>query len=758
METSKYPGAYFLQVPDTLGALQQLAARHRQNFHYPVIGITGSNGKTIVKEWLWQVLSDSHNIVRNPKSYNSQVGVPLSVWSMETQYDLAIFEAGISLPGEMEKLQSIIQPNIGVITNLGEAHSSGFQSQLHKAGEKIKLFAGANIVVFPSAYEPIVKSIHNLIGEKAALQQPVLFSWGKHEQDDLFIKEVTKSGASAEITALYKQELLKVTIPFSDDAAIENAITCMAVCLVLKIPVATIQNKLSRVAPVNMRLELKKGINGCTIINDSYSADISSLQMALDFLQQNAGPQSSTVILSDFFESKLPAADLYQQIARSLNNHKVSKLVGIGPAISKHIGSYLNQQQDDIQTRVYEHTEAFLEQFSQLQFRNETILVKGSRVFGFERIVKRLEEKVHQTTLEIDLKALAENIFNYKKRLPANVKLLAMVKAFAYGNGAAEIARVLQYNQADYLGVAYVDEGITLRNSGIQLPVMVLNVDENAFDAIINHNLEPVIYSARLLQSFASYLNQEGLKDWPVHLEIETGMNRLGFTLAQLKEAASILQQPEIRIQTLFSHLAASEDANEDAYTKQQFSIFMEADAWVSSLISYPYLKHIANTAAIKRHPYLVLDMVRLGIGMYGVEDDGAAGGETETVATLKTTIAQLKNLNAGETVGYNRKGIITKSSVLATVRIGYADGYPRHLGYGKGYMLVNGKKAPVTGSVCMDMTMIDVTGIENVQEGDEVIVFGKDLPLSRLAHWAATIPYEIMTGISERVPRVYYG
>ncbi|HET9431380.1 MAG TPA: bifunctional UDP-N-acetylmuramoyl-tripeptide:D-alanyl-D-alanine ligase/alanine racemase, partial [Chitinophagaceae bacterium] len=742
---SAYSGANFLLVKDTLLALQRLAAHHRRRFDIPVIGITGSNGKTIVKEWLYQLLNENFSIVRSPKSYNSQTGVPLSVWQMNSQHNLAIFEAGISQPGEMERLEKIIQPTIGVLTNIGEAHSEGFSGREEKLLEKLKLFTHCEVVIGREDY---------LLPSKALIQsfesKPKLLSWGFSTVNQLIIKSIDKKESSTIITYTNPHLEGQITIPFTDDASIENAITVCLVSMHLNINNATREKGMKQLQSVNMRLELKKGINHCTIINDSYSADLSSLDIALNFLDQQIGAGSKTIILSDLLQTALHEDELYPLILDKLQKHKVTRLVGIGESISHSLQDWVGNKNRSILVELFSSTDSYLQQFRSTQFREEVILVKGARVFGFEKIVSLLEQKVHQTLLEINLQAIGHNLREYQKSLEPSTKVMAMVKAFAYGSGGAEIAGILQFHNVDYLGVAYTDEGVELRRSGISLPVMVMNTEANSFDAIAENNLEPELYSFELLEAFDAFLKKEGLKQYPVHIEIETGMNRLGFEIIDMEKLGDMLTATaSFRVVSIFSHLAASEDPKQDAFTLEQYEKFQEAFDILRKKLGYPVLRHIANSAAIIRHPGLQMDMVRLGIGMYGVDNSGSATLSLQTVATLRSTVAQVKYLKAGESVSYNRRGTVDRNSVIATIRIGYADGYPRRLGNGVGRMYVKGRLAPVIGAVCMDMTMIDITDIPGIREGDEVIVFGQELPVQDLAKWAETIPYEIMTGIS---------
>ncbi len=752
-DKAAYPDAGFIIVGDTLNALQQLAIYHRSQFAIPVIGITGSNGKTIIKEWLYQLLHDEYNIVRSPKSYNSQVGVPLSIWQMDEQHNLGIFEAGISQPGEMEMLEKIIQPSIGVLTNIGEAHDEGFVNKTQKLSEKLKLFTHCQVLI---GREKDLSGQNELIASFEG--KPELLTWGFSTNNDLVVKQIDKKEETTHITVCPGSAEKEFAIPFTDDASVENAITCYFILSQLGIGHNVIAQKMAQLQPVNMRLELKKGINHCMIINDSYSADINSLEIALNFLDQQRGYSKKTIILSDVLQTSRKDEQLYSYIIDRLKKHQVSRIIGIGEHISETLRHITNRSADGPEIELHSSTESYLQQFRSTQFREEIILIKGARVFGFEQIVQLLEQKVHQTVLEINLNAIVHNVKAYQKQLMPTTKMMAMVKAFAYGSGGAEIAGILQYHKVDYLGVAYADEGIELRKAGVTLPIMVMNPEDAAFESIVEYNLEPNLYSFTLLHSFESFLQKEGLQRYPVHIEVETGMNRLGFAISDIKKLSDRLGSTTLlKVQTVFSHLAASEDPAQDEFTLQQVNQYKHAVEQLKDKLNYSFLRHITNSAGIFRLPYLQLDMVRLGIGMYGVDSAMTHQSLLVPVATLKSTIAQLKHLKAGESVGYNRRGVVKQDAVIATVRIGYADGYSRKLGNGAGKMWLKGKLVPVIGSICMDMTMIDVTGIEGVQEGDEVIVFGKELPVQQLAEWAGTIPYEIMTSISQRVKRVYF-
>ena len=748
VDIALYPQANFLLVSDVLKALQTLASHHRSQFHYPVIGITGSNGKTIVKEWLYQLLQANENIVRSPRSYNSQVGVPLSIWQMESLHTLGIFEAGISTVGEMQDLANIIKPTIGVLTNIGEAHSEGFTSDVEKFQEKIKLFKQCNQLVYCKDVLPKEANVAAFVNSSTQL-----FSWSKKEAATLQITGETKRHSQTEITILYQETSFSITIPFTDTASVDNAISCICIMLLKGFDATTIQDKLLQLQPVEMRMQLKKGVNNTYILNDSYSNDLSSLSIALDYLKQQSGNNATTVILSDILQAGIADDKLYAMVASELQQRSIKRFIGIGEAIYKHKEAFANIQQ----TSFYNTTDDFLQQATHHQFSNDYILLKGARVFAFERINGWLEQKVHQTIMEINLSAMVHNVKQYQQKLLPTTKLMAMVKAFSYGSGSVEVARLLQFYKVDYLAVAYADEGVDLRKSGITLPIMVMNIDEAGFDALIDYNLEPEIYSFNIYNSFQKYLIQQGIHQFPIHIKLNTGMNRLGFEVEETEALAKqLIAQQTFVVKTVFSHLVASESAENDDFTQHQASLFNTACAVLEQYLPYSFIKHIANSSGIFRHQHLQYNMVRLGIGLYGVDSANGTELHLQPVATLKTTIAQIRTVKANDTVGYNRKGKVLRDSKIATIRIGYADGFNRQLGNGVGKVWLHNQLAPVIGNVCMDMVMIDVTDIANVQEGDEVEVFGKHLPIQQVATWCNTIAYEVMTTISQRVKRVY--
>lgn len=753
----RFKTAVFLEVPDVLAALQKLAAAHRSRFSFPVIGITGSNGKTIVKEWLYQLLHNDYSIVRSPRSYNSQIGVPLSVWQMNGEHTLGIFEAGISTTGEMQQLAAIIQPTTGILTNIADAHNEGFADKKQKALEKSLLFSHANSVVYG---KDMVKDGVDSGKENHVLfaNTPNLFSWSRQEDASLRVISEESQGKQTLITAVWNGASTHITIPFSDKISIDNALTCWLVLLQMGYAQPVIQERMLRLEPVDMRMQLKKAINNCYLLNDSYSNDLSSLDLAIDYLKQQAGSQPCTLILSDILQSGQQQKTLYQEIAARIATRGINRFIGIGTAVSEYSELFEEVfRKRNTSVSFYVSTDAFLQLAGTHQFKDEYILLKGARIFEFERISHWLEQKVHQTVMEINLTAMVHNLKAYQKQLEPTTRLMAMVKAFSYGSGSAEVARILQFHKVDYLAVAYADEGVELRKAGISLPIMVMSPDEASFDALATYNLEPEIYSFPIYQAFHQYLNQQAIQTFPVHIKFNTGMNRLGFEVNEASVLAGQLRQNKtMAVKSVFSHLVASESAKHDGFTAEQVVLFENACAVMQQHLGYGFIRHIANTAAIFRNPAYQFDMVRLGIGLYGVDSANEKGLTLETVITLKSTIAQLRGVKKGDSVGYVRAGIVNRDSRIATVRIGYADGFDRRLGNGKGFLFLHGKPAPVVGNVCMDMVMIDVTDIPEAKEGDEVEVFGRQLPVQQLAGWCGTIAYEVMTGISQRVKRVY--
>lgn len=751
-DIKSFKEANFVRVKNTLDALQLLTAFHRKRFDIPVIGITGSNGKTIIKEWLYQLLRTDKNIIRSPKSYNSQIGVPLSVWQMNDEHELAIFEAGISETEEMEKLRKIIEPNIGLFTNVGHAHDENFINLQQKAGEKLKLFTKVDVLVYCVDHS----EIQGVIIRSEILNRIKSFTWSYKGDADLNSISVEKQYNLTVVSGKFNDKNIQIQIPFIDDASIENAIHCWALLLYMGYNQSVISERMLQLSPIAMRLEMKEGINNCSIINDSYNSDINSLSIALDFLKQQKQHTKRTVILSDLLQSGRNELDLYGYISELLESKGIQKLIGIGNSISN------SKDRFNMEKYFFSSTEEFLNKFPFTSFNHETILLKGARFFEFEQISRALQQKAHETVLEINLNSLINNLNYYRNKLknPAT-KIMAMVKAFSYGSGSFEIANALQFHHVDYLTVAYSDEGVELRKAGINTPIMVMNPDWQSFDSIIKYNLEPEIYSFRILGLLEKSIKENIIpanKPVKIHIKLDTGMHRLGFEEHDLDQLLERLKQNKsIYLQSVFSHLTGSQDEAFDDFTRLQISRFQKmSKEIISQADDHPVLCHILNSAGISRFPDAQFDMVRLGIGLYGISTDKVERAGLENVSTLKSTISQIKRIKANETVGYNRSGKAKKEMIIAIIPVGYADGLSMSLGNGVGKLWLNDKFAPIIGNICMDMCMIDITKIAAV-EGDEVIIFGENYPIWEMAESINTIPYEILTGISRRVKRIYF-
>jgi len=740
-------GANFIVVKDTLVAIQKWAAYHREQFKHPVIGITGSNGKTIVKEWIYQVLKSDYFIVRSPKSYNSQVGVPLSVLLTEEKHNLAIFEAGISLEGEMIKLQKIINPTIGIFTNIGDAHQENFSSLKQKLEEKLKLFFNTETII----YSKDNQMVDSMLNATKIFENKQLISWSKKYPADFSIERITKKSTATDIVGTYKNKQYRFSIPFVDEASLENSFHLILLLLFLNYDATTINERINGLFPVAMRLEMKKAINNSTIINDTYNSDINSLSIALDFLTLQHHHQKKTLILSDILQSGKEEFTLYQEVSRLLKQKNINRIIGVGEKISKFSDFFM------VEKDFFENTESLLAALPKLNFFNEAILIKGARQFAFERVSRALQKKSHQTTLHINLNAIEHNLNFFRSQLAPTTKLMVMVKAFSYGNGSSEIANMLQYQKVDYLGVAFTDEGIALRNAGIYLPIMVLNPEPEAFEQLIENHLEPEISSFDLFQKFYKTLLKERINSYPIHIKINSGMNRLGFNPDEIETLAEILSSKSgIVVRSIFSHLASSDDPADDDFTRHQIHVFDETSQKLQEKIGYPIIRHILNTNGILRFKDAQFDMVRLGIGLYGF-DALTEKDNLVNVSTLKTTVTHIKTINPPQTIGYNRKGKIETTTKIAIIPIGYAHGLNRRLSNGVGKVLINGQFAPIIGNINMDMTAVNITEIENVTIGNEVIIFDNNYTVEDIAKLLGTIPYEIMTGISPRVKRIYY-
>ena len=743
----RFPKANFIVVDNTLIALQKLAKYHRKQFAIPVIGITGSNGKTAVKEWLYQLLCPDNKIVYTPNSFNSQIGVPISVWNMSKDDQLGIFEAGISQPNEMDALKEIIEPTIGIFANIGSAHDESFMDIRQKVGEKLNLFRNVETLILSSDHGAIMEVLM-----RTELHRKIkLFTWSTKKEDvDLYIKSIEKQQNETAMHVLYKDAEMAIKIPFADDAAIENTINCLATMLLLGYSNDIITERIAKLTPIAMRLEMKQGINSCLIINDTYNSDINSLQIAIDLMNNQHQFKKRTVILSDILQSRTAESVLYKEIAALLEHKNIDRIIGIGEALSRQASHF------NIEKEFYKTTNDFFASYDISKFSEEVILVKGARQFNFERISNYLGLKTHETVLEVNLPDLIANLDLYKTLIKPDVKTMAMVKAFSYGIGEIDIANALQYHGVNYLAVAYVDEAISLRNKNITMPIMVMNPDELGMISILKYDLQPEIYSFRVLNLLVQALEQNThVKQVSIHLKIDTGMHRLGFEKKDLPDLMKMLKNNhQIKVESVFTHFAAADDEKEDDFTHHQAALFSQCYDFILQELGYQPIKHVANSAALSRFPQYHYDMVRLGIGLYGV-NPFLKNKKVAHVVTLKTIVSQIKHIEPNETVGYNRRWKSRKKSVIATIPIGYADGFPRAAGNGKVNVLINGKLAPIIGNICMDMCMADVTDIA-VEEGDTVIVFGKDLPLTRLAQTIGMIEYEILTGISQRVKRVF--
>jgi len=751
--SDRFQDAVFIFVENTLTALQKLTANHRNKFSYPLLAITGSNGKTIVKEWLFQMLYDSVKVVRSPKSYNSQIGVPLSVWQMDEGFDIGIFEAGISAINEMENLKDILNPDYGIFTNIGPAHDEGFANIQEKIWEKLKLFTNVKELIYCADYKELNEEIN-----KWSVNHPnvKLIPWSKSNTEyNAYIIKSDLINEGLRVDFFINNEIIKFTIPFCDAISLENALHCVVFLFLRGYSGDWIFEKTTSLQSVAMRMELRQGINQCSIVNDSYNSDLHSLSIALDFLSAQVQHPKKCLILSDILQTGIPEDLLYEQVATLLKSKKVDKLIGIGPAINRQSSKF------SIPCELYPDTESFLQSFKFSELFNEAILIKGARAFGFERISNFIQQKDHQTILEINLDALVHNLKVYKSLISSQTKVMAMVKAFSYGSGSYEIASLLSRHQCDYLAVAYADEGKELRNNGITLPIMVMNPEIQSFDILHYHNLQPEIYSISLFERIARssklFLGISEINPFLVHVKLDTGMHRLGILQEDIFEFLDLAKKnPHIKIVSVFSHLAASDIQQFDDFTRNQINVFKQMAETIEQVIGYGVLKHICNSSAISRFPEAHFDMVRLGIGLYGFDNHDKIMSLLKNVSSFKSVVSQVKKIKAGESIGYSRAAVAESDLEIAIIPVGYADGLGRRLSNGKGSLLLKGKLAPIIGNISMDMCSVNVTGL-NVEEGDEVVIFNDDLPITKLAEDLETIPYEILTSVSHRVKRIYF-
>ncbi len=734
----------YLVVENSLKAFQQFAAWHRSNFNIPVVGITGSNGKTIVKEWLFYLLDGEKNIIRSPKSYNSQVGVPLSVNLLEKAHELAIFEAGISMPGEMTHLKEIIQPDIGILTNIGDAHQENFESYEQKTDEKLKLFSKCKKIIYSSDYEVVDERVRRLLVNK----KTELFTWSKKKKADLSITQITQENKATKIEGICNEQEVNIKIPFVDNASIENAIHCWSFLLANQLFTPAISQKFESLPAIGMRLELMKGVNGCSIINDTYNSDLNSIKIALDFLKRQKQHKNRCLVISDILQSGESNKVLYKKLGNLVATSNIERVIGIGSKISTYFAEYMPM------AKFFKNTTEFIESKLIHEFENEAVLIKGAREFEFEKISEVLQQKTHRTVLEISLEALENNLNYFRSLLKPETKILIMVKAFSYGSGSYEIAHFLEHQRVDYLGVAFTDEGVALRKAGVNLPIIVMNPEEGSFKSIINYHLEPEIHSFRSLQKFHEVLEQTERSPYPVHIKIDTGMKRLGFTVDEVDELIQSLKQHRfLEPRSVFSHLVASSAEKHKEFSLAQIEKFKFAADKLQAHCKHKLLRHLLNSGGIETYPIAQFDMVRLGIGLYGITSKKNV--KLQNISTLKSHISQIRKVKSDETVGYNRSGKLGRDGRVAILPIGYADGLNRKLSNGVGFVIINTQKAPFVGNICMDMCMVDVTDIE-VAEGAEVIVFGEEIPITEIANKLGTIPYDVLTSISQRVKRVY--
>ena len=743
---SLYPEANFLLVVSPLKALQRLAERHREEFDVPVVGVTGSNGKTVVKEWLYQLLAPSHHVTRSPRSYNSQVGVPLSVCQLNEHSQVGVFEAGISQPGEMAALRAIIQPTIGVMTNIGPAHQENFATLQEKCMEKLSLFKDADVLVC-NADDPVIAEC---LGTMAYGGEVLAWS-ACDERRPLYVKGVDKDERTATVHYAWRGQEEQYSLPFADDASVANSMHCLAVCLYLGLAPADVARRMERLEPVAMRLEVIQGVRGCTLINDAYNSDVASLDIALDFM--NRRPEQGarrTLILSDLLQTGVPPTELYATVASMVERRGVQMLIGVGSALTQMQALF------NLPKAFFPTSEALLASGMLDTLQGDMVLIKGARCFGFEQVTAALSLRVHETTLDVTLEALTQNLDYYRSFMKPGTRITCMVKASAYGAGSVEIARTLQDKGVDYLAVAVADEGAELRRAGITAGIIVMNPEMSAFHTLFEYELEPEVYSFKLLEALIRAAEKEGIQAFPVHIKIDTGMHRLGFDARTDMPVLidRLTHQTALVPRSVFSHFVGSDGADFDAFSAEQFRLFDDASLTLQHAFNHKILRHICNSAGIERFPERHLDMVRLGLGLYGV--DPIDNRILHNVASLRTTILQIRRVPAGDSIGYSRRTVVERDSRIAAIPIGYADGLNRHLGNRAGYCLVNGQRAPYVGNICMDVCMIDVTDIA-CEEGDTVEIFGDQLPVTVLSDQLQTIPYEVLTSVSNRVKRVYF-
>lgn len=733
--------ANYLMVTDALRAIQELASHHRQNFQGTVVGITGSTGKTTIKEWLYELLHLEKRISKSPKSFNSQLGVALSALLISNKSDLAILEAGISKEGEMTNLQRIIKPDIGLFSNIGDAHQANFESYEKKVQEKMHLFSEAKLLLYCVDHDVIHREVKRSFKRKTK-------TWGASIHADL--KVLSRVGKVLDLE--YKGERWTLKLEASDAYHYENVMHCVLFSLTQGLSIDFLKQGIPQLSTMSMRLEMKHGVDNILLVNDSYSADFQSLEVALDYLNSIAANQSKTLVLSDFVEQYFSEEEYLTRLNALIQSHDLAKVIGIGPLIGR-FGNRIEVEE----LQLFEGTEEFLSKITSSMFKDEAVLVKGARKFRLERVVNFFQAKSNRTRLEVNLGALKHNYQWFRNRLPVGTEMMVMVKALSYGAGSFEVARLIEGLGARYLAVAYADEGVFLRRKGVTCPIMVLNPEAEGFVNLIQYNLEPELYSLSMTRDLVAFLKNE-MMDHPmkVHLNFDTGMHRLGFVKKEMDQLIKALTESEdlVHVASVFTHLAASDDPQHRNFTQGQLDDIDRLTSAMKERLGYDFLVHACNTSGVLNYGNSCFDMVRLGIGFYGIDP---SGNHNPLMPALKlvTQISQVKEIEPGQSVGYGRGWIAQKKSTTATVPIGYADGLPRTAGNLKAQAYVNGKPVPFVGSICMDMSMLDVSGLR-VQEGDEVVIFETQAQLEQFSKDIDTIPYEVLAGISQRVKRVF--
>ena len=739
---SEYDGITWIIVENSVKFLQDLAHYHIENQPIKTIGITGSNGKTIVKEWLYQCLWNEFPTVKSPKSFNSQIGLPISLLQTSEKHQVGIFEVGISKPNEMKTLEEIFSPKIGILTHIGTAHSSNFENELQLIKEKLILFKNSEIIIYNGDNEQVCKEIKTQYSDKK------LISFGLKAHNDVKIICDYKD-RNQEILVQYFSEKLSFPANQRDEATLTNALAVICILKEFGFTNEKIVEKINNLKAVEMRLESVNGVRNNLIINDSFNLDLDSLIIAYQFINQY-NRDEKTLVLSDIFDVKNDDVSLYHKVAEITNQQNFKQIFLVGNQISRF------QEKFNAKTYTFSTTKELLESQQLNSIENQLILLKGARIFEFEKIKSHLELQKHDTVLEINLNAILHNINVHKSLLKPETKMCAMVKAYSYGLGGYEIAEFLQHHHIDYLGVAYADEGVDLRKNGITTPILVMNPEQGSYDVIIDYNLEPEIYSLRVLELFANQLQLKGIQQkYPIHIKVETGMHRLGFKEHEIDELVENLKKYNVKVASIFSHLSSADVPEEDDYTMEQIHTFQRVSSKISEALGYQPIRHILNTAGITYYSDYQFEMVRIGIGMVGISANPKVKKQLQSAVTFKTVISQISEVKQGESIGYNRKYKAEKDTRIATIPVGYADGIPRLIGNKKGFVGIHNQKVSIVGNICMDMLMVDLQNIK-AKEGDEVIIFNGNPTLEEFSGYCQTIPYEVLTSISRRVKRIY--